>query len=789
MIAHPLLEEQEARRLDAMHALQLLDGAPDPELDRITSLVADALGVKMCAVTLMDADQLWFKSGHGLNITQCPRDASFCDHVVRSNAPMVCSDLRLDARFSEHELVTPNENALRFYAGAPVHVDGAPVGTLCVLDHAPQPDFEALHLPRLLRYAEVVEAAFLARQQRLAIQRERTLFAEGPVAALVWAVHDRAPLLTYTSGNLTRLIGPERAGRLARGAQFEQLLWRQDLRTFRDALKAHALGRLTGLETTYRLDNGQTWIQQISYGDHDEEGRLVGVRAYLSDVTRQKQLESSIESTKERLYLAMESASIGTWDMNLRTRERVVNARTAAMLGYRPDEIDLSQGRWLDMIHPFDRASVAQTLETHVQACRQSPLSDVVFSSEYRVRHKGGHYIWVQSHGKVVAAPDDLEPVRIVGTLIDITASKQAEIERQRTQMLLDLLRTTQSNFLLDKSLTAACEALFEPLLRLTESQFGFIGIVDYAEDGSMLLRVPSISNISWDAPTQAWYAEQRSRQEGLVFQNLDNLFGRTVTHNEMVCTNDPTSHPASRGVPKGHPVLESFLGLPLAFNERVVGMIGLGNRDAGFDDDLVRLLTPLVTTLGTLIHARAAEDQRVQAEAQLFTQATQDGLTGLANRRRFFEVAEQAVNQSMRYGTALSLAILDLDHFKRINDTHGHSAGDAVIRQLADTLRASLRATDVGARIGGEEFAILMPSTDTSGALIPLERIRHMTATTPVDGPSEPIRVTCSIGVATWRPGLTSLDQLMALADERLYEAKGAGRNRIVCQADDPSP
>ena len=120
-----LASEKETRRLRVLHALELLDATPDAELDRLTTIVADALSVPVCSVALMDTDRLWFKSGRGLGVTHCARDASFCDHVIRAEAGMVCHDLREDERFRAHPLVCAETDALRFYAGVPIRIDGA----------------------------------------------------------------------------------------------------------------------------------------------------------------------------------------------------------------------------------------------------------------------------------------------------------------------------------------------------------------------------------------------------------------------------------------------------------------------------------------------------------------------------------------------------------------------------------------------------------------------------------------------------------------------------------------
>ncbi|MFL6229888.1 MAG: diguanylate cyclase [Pyrinomonadaceae bacterium] len=155
------------------------------------------------------------------------------------------------------------------------------------------------------------------------------------------------------------------------------------------------------------------------------------------------------------------------------------------------------------------------------------------------------------------------------------------------------------------------------------------------------------------------------------------------------------------------------------------------------------------------------------------------DHLTGLANRRRFERQLEREVSRTRRFERPFCLLLLDIDLFKRVNDTYGHDTGDDVLRRLANTLQAGTRGIDTAARIGGEEFAVILTETDFDHALEVAERLRVSVAETqlPVAG-----HVTVSIGLAEFNPQSREARELVAAADAALYEAKRQGRNRVCC-------
>jgi len=172
---------------------------------------------------------------------------------------------------------------------------------------------------------------------------------------------------------------------------------------------------------------------------------------------------------------------------------------------------------------------------------------------------------------------------------------------------------------------------------------------------------------------------------------------------------------------------------------------------------------------------------QVIDLHEQLQRQATMDDMTGLANHRRFQETLGKAIAHAHRTGEPLSLVLVDVDNFKRVNDTYGHQCGDAVLRALGGILRARTRAADTAARYGGEELAVIMPGTSAAGARVSAEELRIAVAAAVVDGPDWPVTVTASFGVAEIGPMVPDAESLVAAADAALYVAKRTGKDRVV--------
>ncbi len=172
---------------------------------------------------------------------------------------------------------------------------------------------------------------------------------------------------------------------------------------------------------------------------------------------------------------------------------------------------------------------------------------------------------------------------------------------------------------------------------------------------------------------------------------------------------------------------------------------------------------------------------ERRQYETELKRLAATDSLTGVVNRRHLLEQGNREIERARRYGQPLTLLLLDIDHFKAVNDKFGHAVGDLALVKFAQCCQAALRGPDVLGRIGGEEFAVLLPATAEPGARVCAERLRRDVSELEIETESFPLRLTVSIGLAPYVDGDTSIGDTVKRADRALYEAKRSGRNRVI--------
>lgn len=268
----------------------------------------------------------------------------------------------------------------------------------------------------------------------------------------------------------------------------------------------------------------------------------------------------------------------------------------------------------------------------------------------------------------------------------------------------------------------------------------------------------------------KASYGLPPEEEADVRFKVGEGVAGWVAEHGAPALILDVAADPRFVKLPGQLTAIQSLLAVPLATRDGVIGVITVTSpAPRAFGKDHEELLTYLGGSIVKDIE-----------NARLYRLSISDSLTKAYNRQYLFQRLPDELDRARRYGDALSVLLFDVDRFKVLNDTHGHAAGDFVLKEVVRVAQAAIRDVDGLVRYGGEEFLLLLPKTPMPGALQMAERLRAAIATTALPWSDKQLQVTASFGVAELRTGEND-EELLRRADEALYAAKAAGRNRVV--------
>ncbi len=361
--------------------------------------------------------------------------------------------------------------------------------------------------------------------------------------------------------------------------------------------------------------------------------------------------------------------------------------------------------------------------------------------------------------------------------------------EDERSRALLELIQMDEA------PLGEIMDFVLETAVRLSGSRIGYLYL--YEEDPPRLVM-------------HAWSESVRRLcplDSAAPINHLDDTlpWGEALRSGQPVMDNDYAApNPFKKGLPAGHVGLVRHLHVPVFSADRIVAIVGVGNKETDYDELDTQNLTLIMDAVWKIRRRRQAMDelrelnlqleQRVaertaelrQANQRLQRMAREDGLTNLANRRHFNETLEQEIRRCRRENAWLTLLMCDVDFFKRYNDRYGHIAGDACLQRVAGVMHALFRrAADLPARYGGEEFAVILPAVAPAEGAALAEQLRRAVEqlALPHESSEAAAVVTLSIGLVSACPGSNpAMDGLINQADEALYRSKHGGRNRVTC-------
>jgi diguanylate cyclase (GGDEF)-like protein len=384
-----------------------------------------------------------------------------------------------------------------------------------------------------------------------------------------------------------------------------------------------------------------------------------------------------------------------------------------------------------------------------------------------------------EAFSEKVFTPGDVDVLTEFARLVTIgienarlyRAAQQELAERKRAEEIVRL-RLRLWEYATTHSVDELMQKALDEIGALTGSPIGFYHFVE--EDQITL------SLQAWSTRTLTEFC--RAEGKGLHYPiDEAGVWVDCVHQRKPVIHNDYSALPHRRGMPAGHAEVIRELVAPTIRHNRVVAILGIGNKPTDYDEKDVELVSYIADIIWTIMEQKRANEQILQLNARLEQLAMTDELTGLFNRRSFFKRGKEEIRRSRRYHTPLSLLMIDIDNFKAVNDTYGHDAGDRMLRCVADTLQHSIRDIDLLARLGGEEFGILLPNTEAADAVKLAERLRLAVAQATCSLLEHQAGVTLSIGVTTYDQDIENIDHLLKDADTAMYRAKNLGRNQVV--------
>lgn len=480
----------------------------------------------------------------------------------------------------------------------------------------------------------------------------------------------------------------------------------------------------------------------------DARGKVTRIAAFAEDVTATREAAARLRESEERYRLLAENSRDVIWALDLRSnRFTYVSPAVQRLRGFTPEEVMAAPVE--EALTPTSREVVNRAVNAMLKRIAAGQRGDLTTVTNVDQPHRDGHIV----HTEVATSyllDEQGQPVSILGVTRDVTERRKVEAA----------LRASEEQFRFLAENTADVVWQLDANMR-----FLYINGADERMRG--FKREEVLGRFSTElftpegrATIAAKIVERREREaRGIVHETM-RFEAQQVRKDGSVFWVEINSTPVRDA------------------DGKTIGYNGMTR-----DIDQRKRQEALLEAANRELQARVQEITELQA--RLTEQTVRDPLSGLHNRRYLDETLPRELARAKREGYPLALIMIDLDHFKRINDTYGHQAGDSVILALADLLQGGARESDVVCRYGGEEFLVVQPGVSAAGACQRAEAWRLALAANPVRHGQFTIPASLSAGIATFPGSGAEADTLLLHADAALYQAKAAGRNRVVCHGE----
>jgi diguanylate cyclase (GGDEF)-like protein/PAS domain S-box-containing protein len=510
-----------------------------------------------------------------------------------------------------------------------------------------------------------------------------------------------------------------------------------------------------------RSDQTQIWVLVNAFPEFDVNQQIQQVAITFIDISDRKQAEAELQKLSERLDLSLKSGAIGSWAWDLSNKENglIWDKRMYEIYGLEHLDRSITYQDWADLIYPDDLLSLENILQEAIQENKD-------FAVEFRICQNNGEHRWIKSLASIQRNAQG-EALRMTGINYDVTDRKQIELDLKFTnqhlndlitdlnQRHVEMLALSEISDFLQACLTVeeACNTLSQLVEPLFPQCTGGIFIISTSRN-----RVEMMS--SWG---ESLYSEKAFLLKDCWALRRGRIHFHT--HNGPCCNHIRLNEE-----------ITATLCIPMIAQGETIGLFYLStNTTSALSEAKQQVSRTLAEQVGMAI-------ANLRLQETLKQQSIRDPLTGLYNRRYLEESLDQELSRAQRQKHPISMIMLDIDHFKRFNDTYGHDAGDYVLQTVGNMLKKYVRGSDVACRYGGEEMILVLPELPLEAASKRAEEIREAISMLVLSHNDKSLgNVTASVGVASFpQHGITG-SSVMQAADAALYQAKAAGRNQVL--------
>jgi diguanylate cyclase (GGDEF)-like protein/PAS domain S-box-containing protein len=518
------------------------------------------------------------------------------------------------------------------------------------------------------------------------------------------------------------------------------------------------------------------WLQTIKRPIVSENGTSDMVLCVAADITERKRVEEALKESEYRLDLALDASGLAVWDYDFVTGEVRLSRHWWPILGYAPDQVPMRIEAWEKLTHPEDLVRLKSALAAHLKGITS------ILDAEYRMRSKSGEWRWIRTVGRVVERDTAGRALRGTGTHGDVTLRKEQEQKIERLTRIQQVLSGINSAIVRIRHR----DELFKEACRIAAEHGGFgIAWVSKFDPATM-----DVTPVAWAGIDAVGYEQLKTTARADVPRG-HGVVGRAIRQREPVACNDMAAEPDVGSEQRREALRRGYrsdIALPLFEEGAVVGTLTLYAKEPNFfTEDEIKLLAELAGDVSFALDFTAKEEK-------LSYLAFYDALTGTANRTLLNDRLAQTLVQAHRYGHIVAVVALNLDHFKLVNDSLGHGAGDELLKRCVARIRLCVRESDTVARLGGDEFVLVLPGqSHASGTYRVVNRVAEAVSAAPeitetlqrvLKSISEPmivsereLNLTCSMGVSLYPQDGKDAEMLLRNAGAALSRAKQLGR------------